>query len=550
MATVKDISYRQIPRQSRLFLDYLDRIPDALRFYQHPPTIESLAHLAGGPVGGQPYPRKEMASILRRQNESYGSDPETLRRISELEKPDCVAILTGQQVGLFTGPAYTIYKALTAVHISEKLRMRGVRALPIFWMDTEDHDLSEVTRCTVFIPPASVQTIDYGTALFKEGPERKGSVGSLPFTETIRPVVRDYLNHLPDSRHKQEVQSLLESIYVPVSTFALSFARLMTQLLRGSGLIFFDPQDLEAKRLASKIFEQALNKADAIHSALTQRNRELVAAGFHSQVRVGDHATTLFFHSEGERQVLEKRSSGFGLKDGDRTFSLQELLECSGRNPELFSPNVLLRPLVQDHLFPTVAYVGGPAEISYFAQIEVLYTLLKRPMPVVWPRNAFTLLEPEIAAEMNQLGLDIQDCFQGTGHVLEKIIRNSRSSEIITRIDDLHELLDRTLTEIRPEMQALELSLAQALDTARKKILFNTQRLKNRAIRLGSRENPSTLNTVDLLTNHCVPNWNLQEREFSILYFLARHGHSILDTIRDGIETGKFAHRVLQLEAL
>jgi bacillithiol synthase len=504
--------------------------------------------LARSPFAEWPFPRKEIASILRRQNESYGGDSETIRQIGELEKSDSIAILTGQQVGLFTGPIYTIYKAFTAILISEELKNRGMRAVPIFWMDTEDHDLQEVTHCAVFTPPSSIQTIDYRAALFKETPMPIRSVGSLPFAESIQQVTRDYLSHLPETIRKQDVASLLESAYTPGSTFALSFARLMLQLLRGSGLILFDPQDVEAKQLASRVFKKALNDADTAYSALKQRDRELNAAGFHSQVGVADNSTALFFLANGERRALERRPSGFGLKNNDRTFSLQELLDYSNQSPELFSPNVLLRPMIQDHLFPTVAYIGGPAELAYFAQIEVLYTLFERPMPVIWPRNAFTLIEPEIAVEMDRLGIEVQDCFQNSEQVLEKIIRNSRFSETIVPIDDLHELLDRTLTEIRPDMQAIEPPLAQALDTARRKILYNVQHLKSQAIRLGSKQNSYTINSVNLLINQCFPNQTLQEREFGILHFLARHGYSLLDTIRNSTEIGNFAHRVLRLE--
>jgi uncharacterized protein YllA (UPF0747 family) len=236
------------------------------------------------------------------------------------------------------------------------------------------------------------------------------------------------------------------------------------------------------------------------------------------------------------------------LKNSGRAFILQELLEYSDRKPELFSPNVLLRPLIQDHLFPTAAYVGGPAELAYFAQIEALYALFERPMPVVWPRNAFTLVEPEIAAEMDRMGVDIQDCFQNTDRLIEKIIFNSRFSETIVPIDDLHDLLDRTLTEIRPDIEALEPPLAQAMDTARRKILHNVRRLKSQAIRLQSEQSSYTLSSANLLINHCFPGQALQERQFGILHFLAYHGYSLLDAIRKNMAIGNFAHRVLRLE--
>jgi bacillithiol synthase len=548
MATIQDIPFQSIPRQSSLFLKYIDMAPEALRFYRHPPAFESIVQSARDLRTGPPFARKEIASILRRQNEAYGGDPETLARISDLEKPDSVAVLTGQQVGLFTGPLYTLYKALTAIQLSEALRQRGIRAVPIFWMDTEDHDLPEVAVRTVWEPPCCVRTIDYRTVLFKEGKMPARSVGSLLFPEAIRQAVLDYLSYLPDSNWKQGLGELLQSTYAPGATFALSFARFMTQLLRGSGLIFFDPQDAEAKQLTAGVFQRALSGAEAIHSALLQRNQELNDAGFHPQVAVAENATVLFFYFNGERRALERRPAGFAARNAGGTFSIEELLESARRTPELFSPNVLLRPLIQDHLFPTVAYVGGSSELAYFAQIEVLYTLFNRPMPVIWPRNSFTLLEPEVAAEMDRLGIEVRDCFRGMQRFGETAIRNSRFSETAAHLQGLHLHLDQALTEIRPEVEAIEPPLAKALETARRKILYNIQHLKARVIRLGSKQTCGAFNGGELILSNCFPNEKLQERELGIPHFLARHGNSILDTIQSGIEIGNFAHRVLRLE--
>jgi len=548
MPTVRDIPFRSIPHQSKLFLSYLDLSPIALRFYQHAPTIESLERAARSQLAGLQLPRKEIASILRRQNEGYGGDPETLHQIGELEKPDCVAVLTGQQVGLFTGPIYTVYKALTAIQVAEELKRRGFRAVPVFWMDTEDHDLPEVTRRTVLDSPSSLQIIDYREVLFKGTEMSPRSVGSLPFPEDIRQAVSNYLSHLPDSVWKSEIQSRLESTYKPGSTFAVSFAQLMSRILHGCGLIFYDPQDRESKRLTSRVFQKALRNADAIHAALVQRNKELAETGFHTQVSVPDNSTVLFLFADGDRRVLERHDSGFGLKNSDRTFGLEELLNYAEQSPEKFSPNVLLRPLIQDHLFPTIAYVGGSSELAYFAQIEVLYTLFGRPMPVLWPRNSFTLLEPEIAAEMDRLGIEIEDCFQGKQLLSEKAICRSGFSKAAASLEQLQAHLDQVLTEIRPEVEAIDPPLVPALETARRKILYNVQHLKSQVIRLEGMQNTSVSSAIDLLLNNCFPNQNLQERELTSQHFLARHGPSLVDTIRSATEIGNFAHRVIRLD--
>ncbi len=547
MVTVQDIPFRRIPHQSKLFLDYLDLSPVALSFYQNPPTLEHLENLARSCISELQTPRKVIAGILRRQNEIYGGDSETQRQIDELEKPDSVAILTGQQVGLFTGPLYTVYKAATAVQICGELQRRRIRAVPIFWMETEDHDLKEVACRTVLDLRSSLHTIDYRNTLFQDA-EMSSPVGSLKFPEGIRKAVRDYLGHYPDSDWISMIQSQLEAACEPGVSLTTSFARLMLQIFGGSGLILYNPQDAESKHLTSTMFRKVLRDAETFRAALLRRNQELDAAGFHAQVSVPKNSTLLFLIDDGARCALERRDSGFGLKSSKRTFTLDELMNIAERTPDRFSPNVLLRPLIQDHLFPTVAYVGGSSELAYFAQIEALYTLLGRPMPVIWPRSSFTILEPEIAAEMDRLGLGFQNCFQEKQAFREKLVRESGYSKALMSMDSLQESLDRGLTEILPEVQAIELPLVQALETARRKILHNIQRLKSRVVRLEEGQVSSVSNVADRLLNYCYPNRNLQERELSIHHFLARRGPSLLDVIRSAIDIGNFAHRVLRLE--
>jgi bacillithiol biosynthesis cysteine-adding enzyme BshC len=548
MSTIRDIPFHSIPHQSSLFLNYLTLSPLALRFYRYPPTMEGLLKAAQGKLAGLQFPRKAIVSILLRQNEMYGGDSKTLQHIKELEEPDTVAVLTGQQVGVFTGPLYTIYKALTAIRLSEELKNHGIKAVPIFWMDTEDHDLLEITRRTVLDSHSSVHILDYRNALFDETEISVRPVGSLCLLPDIQQVIEDYVSYLPDSEWKPYVQSQLESAYKPGVTLAFSFARLLSQILKGLGLILFDPQDKEAKLLASPIFQKALCNADAVHAGLVKRNQELEAAGFHTQVSVMENSTVLFYLADGERRALERRHSGFGLRHSNRTWTLDELRNFAEYTPEKLSANVLLRPLVQDYLFPTLACVCGSSELAYFAQIEVLYDFFDRPMPVLWPRNGYTLIDPAIGAEMDRLGIEVGDCFRGERFLIEKAVHNTGAPHACVSLEKLQGKLDWGLTEIRPELQAIEPPLVRALETARRKIMHNIRHLRLQTIRLEGVEDCTVLSAVRALLNHCFPNRNLQERELSIFHFLAQHGPNLLDTLNSATEVENFAHRMLRIE--
>jgi bacillithiol synthase len=547
MATILDIPFRRIPHQSELFLSYLDSSAPALRYYPCAPTIENLERMARQSLAGIDFHRDALAAMLRRQNESFGCGAETLNRIGELEKADCIAIVTGQQVGLFTGPLYTIYKALTAIRIADELNARGTRAVPVFWLETEDHDLPEITHRTILDSATALHSIDYREILFKGTEPPRGSVGAIQLPESIREAVRDYVGYLPDSAWKPEAQQQLESTYQPGATIAQSFARLLTQILGRFGLILFNPKDPEAKRLTSAAYQKALREADSIREALLRRNRELEASGFHAQVSVLENSTVLFFFHDGARYALEKRGSAFGLKNSDATFSLDELLKFAEQTPDKFSPNVLLRPLIQDNIFPSIAYVGGSAEVAYFAQIEILYRIFGRPMPVIWPRNSVTLIEPHIGEDMDRLGISLEDCFHGKQFLTEKALRNADLSEAVSNVEQLENRIEQVMTEIRPEMESVDPTSAQALDTAKSKILHNVQHIKSHAIRQEAAQSSQTTQAIDRLMNNCFPKGVLQEREFGIQHFWARYGPSLLNEIASSLEPECFAHRVLRL---
>ena len=547
----QDIPFKNLPRQSALFLKYLEQDPAATRFYPTPPTLGALT-ASSRMIVSSPFPRREMAAILRRQNKLFGADAAVLQQIEEFEKPDSVAVVTGQQTGIFIGPLYTIYKALTAMELAASLRRRGVNAVPVFWMETEDHDFREATQCAVLTAEGSAQGIDFGEKLFPTDEIAARSVGSIRFTETVRAATREFITHLPDSDWKDEVAVKLEAVYVPGVSFAEAFARLMHQLLPETGLIICNPADAEVKRLLSPVFLRAIIEADQLHAALTRRNEELRAAGFHTQVQVLDNSTTLFLTVDGKRHALEccgKKT--FRLKNSDREFDQNELEELAARHPEMFSPNVLLRPIVQDTLFPTVAYTGGTAEVAYFAQIETLYQIFNRPMPAIWPRDAFTLIEPEITETMNRLGTGFQDLFLGKQELVLKALSRSGSPRVGENLERLHDRLDRELSAIRVDAGRIEARLVDMTDTARRKILHNVQYLKSRVIQLETTRSDSDTQDlardIDMILNHLLPNGNLQERELTIFHFLARYGPNVMKTIRNAIAVETFSHRLCSL---
>jgi bacillithiol biosynthesis cysteine-adding enzyme BshC len=379
------------------------------------------------------------------------------------------------------------------------------------------------------------------------------SVGAIRFNDSIRDVTKEYLVEIPDSDWKAGVAEMLEAAYAPGRSFAEAFALLMHGLLPETGLILFNPGDAEAKRLAAPVFSRALSHADQIRSALVRRSEDLSAAGFHAQAHVLADSTVLFLTLDGKRYAIEKSGAeNFQVKNSGEKFDGARMPELAARTPEIFSPNVLLRPIVQDYLFPTIAYAGGAAEIAYFAQIEILYSIFGRPMPVIWPRDGFTLIEPEIAEAMDRTGVEFTDLFLEKPKLEEKILRRSAFGQTIEKLDSLYEKLDGGLTEIRSDAGKIEARLDGMTDAARRKILHNVRYLKSRAVRHETARNEAVARDINMIMNSLRPEGTLQERELTIFHFLAKRGPDILRTIRAAADTAdidveNFSHRLVNL---
>ncbi len=541
---IQAFPFQKLPRQSELFLRYIERSPRVTPFYPRQPDLESLKKAVQDDVRTFDFPRSSMAEILRRQNASWGNDNLAMERIDELEQPGSVAILTGQQVGLFTGPLYTIYKAMTALRLAEELRRLGVVAVPVFWMDAEDHDLAEVTRLTVLDRAGAPHTVDCREALFGAGAESSQAAGSVRLPEEISPLISRFLSWLAPSPWEDRIGGMLGSTYSPGTSLADAFAGLMTRLFHSKGLVLFDPRDHRAKGVMARVFRRAIIGNDSIHSALVERSRELEEAGFSPQVAVQENATVLFIEENGGRRALTRSRAGFTSKNTGSAYEPKELLSLVESAPERFSPNVLLRPIVQDHLFPTVAYVGGPAEVSYFAQVETLYRTFSRPMPVIWPRSSLTVLPDEIRALMEGRGLSFPDLTGDRSRLMHRLAQTGTHRDSMADVAFLREEVAQTLDAIKPGVTEIDTTLGPAVDTVRRKVLRNVTRIENSVVRLEKRANLSR-DQVELLLNSCLPNGKLQERELTVHQLIARAGPSLLEELYHVLRIEGFAHLVV-----
>jgi bacillithiol synthase len=517
------LSYRELPHTTKLFASYIYDFPQVSRWYSHDPdeagVLESAAEIRMDPTI-----RGEVVDILREQNRAFGIDGAVEQNLARLAN-GAAAIVTGQQVGLFGGPAYSIYKAAGVLRWAEHLTERGKDAVPVFWLATEDHDFAEVNH-TFFKGGAGLSEL-----ALEIPPEFEGrSVGEIALPKEIGQVVEKAAGQLEGSYSEEACRALKES-YHPGENFGSAFGKLMARLFAGRGLILIEPLDSRLHRLASSVYRRAIENNDSIQADLLERSKELESAGYHAQVRTSREGSLMFVEVEGKREPVRSRGGKFTA--GRRTFSRDELLQMAQESPELFSANVLLRPVVQDTLLPTAAYIAGPAEIAYYAQAERVYGALLGRMPAILPRSSITLVEPALARILKKYRMDAREVLLGRQNLRAKLALHALPGGLMKRFERDEKALWRLLQGYRKPLGQLDKTLVGAIDTAERKMLYQFTKLRAKAGRAENGRAGILDRHEGLLLDALCPHRALQERTLNFLPFLSQYGSNLLDQISE-----------------
>ncbi|GIU79021.1 MAG: putative cysteine ligase BshC [Bryobacteraceae bacterium] len=505
------VPYAELPGVSALFAAYVSASGDAARFYRHDPfSLTGWLEAAREARAAEGAPRRDVAEALAAVNPQSAA-------LQKLADPATVAVVTGQQAGLFGGPAYTLYKALTAVHVARRLEEAGQPAVPVFWIASEDHDLIEVSRAHVFDTRLRIVRLEAAA-----GEGRGRPVGTIPIPH---PPVEALAAAMEGFLHADEALALVRDAYRPGRTFSESFLALLEPLLRPYGMVFLDPLEPRLRRLAAPLLERAWARREELGQALALRKRELEQAGFHAQVDVED-GTALFF-------VLEhgaRRRAGIAAVPDD---------------PAQWSPNALLRPVMQDWLLPTAVYVGGPAEVAYWAQSEALHSLLLGRMPAVLPRAGFTLIDPRTQRLMERFGVTLAECLRGEEALLEHVAVRLVPERLKEALDEAAAGIGPRLESLRAELAAFDPTLGEAMKRSGAKIAYQLEKMRRKTARAALRKSDEAADQARHAFRLAAPERQLQERYYSFLPFLAKYGTGVLDEILQAADAMKPAHEVL-----
>jgi bacillithiol biosynthesis cysteine-adding enzyme BshC len=537
------LRFTDIPRTSKLFTDFLYNYEKVAEFYtDFGRTVSPLAEHARQ-VGGQKFDRDRVADALERINRKAGSSERTFKHIETLRREGSVAIVTGQQAGLFTGPLYTIHKALTVIKLAACLREQGVEAVPVFWIASEDHDYEEVNHTRLIDLDGNLQTIRYEPA----NRPLEVPVGKIEIDGDIQQALDEFIAQLPPSEFVTEIEQALRESYQDKTPFAEAFAKLLARIFKDYGVVLLDPSDEGLKQIVAPLYAKAIEKSKEIADALVARSAALVEAGYHAQVNTAEDMVPLFIIDDGRRVAMTQRDGVFQVKGSKRTFAKDELAELARRCPNCFSPNVTLRPVVQDYLLPTAAYIGGPAELAYFAQIRAVYEILDRQLPCVLPRASFTIVEGRHQKTMEKYDLQLSDFFEGLHPAITKVVENSLDRSTAEAFAETEKVFNEQLNKLEESLHKADPTLADSLKRSREKVIYQIEHLRTRFIHASARREEATFRQVERAYTTMMPNKNFQERELNVFYFLARYGQSLIDELYNAADVGFSNHRLVYI---
>jgi bacillithiol synthase len=528
------IPFSAIPHTTKLFSDYLAQSPEVRKFFPHASGAASIVSLVRVVPSGTETHRR-VADVLERQNRAWGASDAVLRNIQRLRE-GAHAVVTGQQVGLFGGPLLAFLKVASALALAQQVEASGVPCVPVFWMATEDHDLVEVNQ-------ALLLTQDFSLVRFHA--DTKGIQGAPVADIRMAAGTNNLVAQAAETLGESLASDYLRQSYREGETLSNAYARLYARMFADHGLIILDPADEDLHRIAAPLFVEAITRAQELDEALLARNRELRDAGYHEQVKVTDLSTPLFALVDRVRVPVHRANGEFSI--GKERLSSDELMRRITQHPENFNANVLLRPVLQDYWLPTLAYFGGPAEIAYFAQVGVVYEKLLGRITPVLSRLSATLIEPRIERLLEKYQVELPELFHGECELRDCIAARSLPVQLKDEFLKGKQAAEDAMQRISESLARLDPTLVRAADRATKKMLYQVSRLERRAAAAELRRNEVIARHAAQIENSLYPHKTLQEREISGVYFYAKYGPQLIDTLIQAGNSPCPEHKIIRL---
>lgn len=478
----------------------------------------------------QPEVQAQVSRILTDYNRSLGAGELSLENARKLGKPGTLVVVTGQQAGLLTGPLLTIYKAMTAVQLARHCEaLLGTDVVPVFWIASEDHDFREINHVHLLGEKNRHKTVYLSYPLQGQPPMEWVKTGA-----ACRRFLKESLRHVRQGDYYAEMAALLNDTLASTENICDWFGAILLQLFAQDGLVCLNPMIPELRELQQPVFQQALEKVDMVNALLADNAEALAAHGLTPAVQKKAEHTHLFLLDDGDRLPVLVEGSGFRV--GNRYWAREALVKIIEYHPEKISPDVILRPIVQEILLPVLAYVAGPGEVDYWAQLGDIFREFGMAMPPVYPRASLTLVERNVDELLAEYRLEAEQIFGDLGQELEyrlKLRDPVGIQELFAQgREELESIYHRLLNKL-PGSLARELEGAGPNSLAR--TLQNWEWLRKRTWNEHRRQNQDLVNGFQQITRELLPLGRKQETVYNVFSYYPLYGSQLIEELKQGM---------------
>ncbi len=524
------IPFDQLPF-SKLFQDYTTSKNSVLEFFESDPFDSNSFHdRLNTLIDDESIDRKFIVDFLKDFNSDFTDSENVFAQIEKFSDPDTFAILTGQQVTLFGGPLYTIYKTITAVLYAKKLSKElNKNVIPVFWLADEDHDFEEVTGI-------SVPDGDSNCTLQYNGESDDKRAASVKFDSSVEELKEQLFEVLHDTDFTEKVKKFIDKNYKKGESFGRAFGKLLLDLFSDEGLILAGSNNLKAKEYTKHLFVKSIRDHKEIQTKLDDTTYNLIEKGYHGQVHV--QSSNLFYvEPDGRREKLEFAENKWTT--ATRKFEESELIEIIDHDPELISPNVFLRPILQDSILPVISYAGGPGEVAYYAQMKDFYRHFEMQMPVILPRFSITLVESSISRIIEKLPFSITEYNQRIEDLEKQFVIKSETKDLEKLFREWKNYVDELTLKMKKEIEEVDPSLKASAGKASAIYSSELDKLKGKLYRSVKEDEKIQLNRISKIKHNLFPDQSLQERQTAFVYFMNKYGLNIWDDLLSLLENEK-----------
>ena len=486
--------------------------------------------------------RDAIADVIGRQQSRRSAPPNAIAAGRLLADRRTVAIVTGQQAGLFGGPLFTLLKAMTAIKLAEQVtRDHNVPAVAVFWIDAEDHDWEEVRSCTVFDDTLTPRTVSL--------PARPGAdpapVATIRLdSDAINKALNELEQLLPPSEFRDNVMAGLRRAYEPGIGMADAFGRWVEHVLGDRGLVVYDSSDAASKPLVSQVFARELSMPGQTVKLAALAGSDLTARGYHAQVHAQDDSLALF-HLEGGRRSIRQQDGSFIV--GDDRYPAATFVQQATERPSGFSPNVLLRPVVQDTIFPTICYVAGPNELAYLGQLRGVYHHFGVPMPLMYPRATATLVDSASARFLHKYKMPLEALQPQDEAALNDLLKTQIPAAVEESFTEASRTIEAQMERVVQAMPALDPTLERAARSALSRMQHDLQTLHNKMISAAKRRDETLRRQFIHARALAFPSGHAQERTIGFVSFLNHYGPALISRLDEELPLDLGRHWIVTI---